>query len=297
MFKTPILFAFYIREDTTIKVFEKIAEIKPAKLYLSSDGARRQKDQIIVNRLREKVLSMIDWPCIVNKKFNDSNQGCGIAISSSITWFFKNENQGIILEDDCLPNISFFNYCEDLLNRYKSNKTIWHISGANLFPSSIEDFSYDYSVYPGIWGWATWADRWENYNFNLIKLNIKEYKYFSKRTISISYFKKIFDSLDKKKIDTWDFQWMFTLWKNNALAITPKYNLVSNIGFGKNSSNTYYINDLRANIDTKEIYIINHPSGINLSPSDKKIKKIYFSFNYVKTIKQKIYDWFPSFKN
>lgn len=296
MFKTPILFAFFIREDTTIRVFEKITEIKPSKLYLSSDGARNTKEQIKIEKLRKKVLSMINWPCEVKIKFNDSNLGCGIAISSSLKWFFENENQGIILEDDCLPNTSFFSFCEDMLNKHKNNKTIWHISGANLFPSPDKDFTYEYSVYPGIWGWATWADRWKYYDFNLTELKIANYKYFSKKTISIRYFRKIFSLLNKKKIDTWDFQWIFTIWKNDALAIIPKYNLVSNIGFGEKSSNTHYENDLRANLKTKETYTIKHPQEIKFSISDEKIKKIYFSNSYFNITMNKIYDRLHSFK-
>lgn len=297
MFETPILFTFYIKEEETIKVFNKITEIKPSRIYLSSDGPRNQKEKIIIKNLRLKILSMIDWPCEVYKKFNNSNLGCGVGMSSAISWFFENEESGIILEDDCLPSLSFFHYCEELLNIYRDDSEIWHISGANLFPSPDSKFSYEYSVYPGIWGWATWADRWKNYDYNLSKINITDYKYFSKRTISVNYFKKIFDLLYKKKIDTWDFQWMFTIWKNDALAVLPKHNLVTNIGFGEKSSNTHYKNDLRANIKTKEIYTIKHPPEIKLSLSDKKIKKMYFSFNYLNIIKNKIYDKFISFKS
>ena len=287
MFKTPILFVFYIREETTLKVFEKIAEIKPVKLYLSSDGARSQKDQLKVNNLRDKVLSMIDWPCSVSKRFNVSNLGCGTAVSSSINWFFKNETRGIILEDDCLPSTSFFNYCEELLNKYEDNKLIWHISGANLFSNNKEVFSYEYSVYPGVWGWATWSDRWNNYDFSLNEIEINKYKYFSKSIISEKYFKKIFRLLKDKKIDTWDYQWMFTIWKNNGLSITPNFNLITNIGFGNHSSNTHEIDDSRANIHSEEINNISHPIEIKLCSSDIKIKELYFSINYFKILKQK----------
>lgn len=297
MFNTPILFVFYIREETTLKVFEKIAEIKPAKLYLSSDGARSKKDQLRVNNLRDKVLSMIDWPCNVSKRFNVSNLGCGSAVSSSINWFFKNEARGIILEDDCLPSISFFNYCEELLNKYEENKLIWHISGANLFSNNKEVFSYKYSIYPGVWGWATWGDRWNNYDFSLNEIEINKYKYFSKSIVSEKYFKKIFRLLKDKKIDTWDYQWMFTIWKNNGLSITPNFNLVTNIGFGDHSSNTHEIDDSRANINSEEIINISHPVEIKLCASDIKIKELYFSINYFKIFKQKIYDRFTAFKN
>ena len=297
MFKTPILFVFYIREETTLKVFEKIAEIKPAKLYLSSDGARSQKDQVRVNNLREKVLSMIDWPCSVSKRFNVSNLGCGKAVSSSINWFFKNETRGIILEDDCLPSTSFFNYCEELLDKYEDNKLIWHISGANLFSNNKEVFSYEYSVYPGVWGWATWGDRWNNYDFRLNEIEINKYKFFSKSIISEKYFKKIFRLLKDKKIDTWDYQWMFTIWKNNGLSITPNFNLITNIGFGNHSSNTHEIDDSRANIHSEEINNISHPVEIKLCSSDIKIKELYFSINYFKILKQKIHDRFTAFKN
>ena len=279
MFETPILFAFYIREDTTIKVFEKIAEIKPAKLYLSSDGAISQNDQSIVNNLRNKILSMIDWPCIVSKKFNESNLGCGIGMSSAVSWFFENEESGIILEDDCLPSQSFFEYCEELLKFHKDDPEIWHISGSVLFKKENYIPSYYYSVYPGMWGWATWANKWKKYKFNMsdIDIDIKSYDRYNKNKISFDFWEKIRNDMINNKIDTWDYQWIFTIWKNNGICITPNYNLISNIGFGDLATHTIQNNDIRSKMSIDELNKIVHPKNKKETYNDNVLKERYFS--------------------
>jgi len=279
MFKTPILFAFYIREDTTIKVFEKIAEIKPAKLYLSSDGAISQNDQSIVNNLRNKILSMIDWPCIVSKKFNESNLGCGIGMSSAVSWFFENEESGIILEDDCLPSQSFFEYCEELLKFHKDDPEIWHISGCVFFKKENYIPSYYYSVYPGMWGWATWANKWKKYKFNMsdIDIDIKSYDRYNKNKISFDFWEKIRNDMINNKIDTWDYQWIFTIWKNNGICITPNTNLISNIGFGSQATHTIHNNDIRSKMSIDELNKIVHPKNKKETYNDNVLKERYFS--------------------
>ena len=133
MFNTPILFVIFNRLDTTFKVFEKIREIKPKKLYIAADGPRKQIEG--ENEKCAKVRSietLVDWDCEVKTLFQSENLSCGPAVSTAISWFFNNEEQGIILEDDCLPNTSFFHFCEEMLNYYKENETIMHIGGTNF---------------------------------------------------------------------------------------------------------------------------------------------------------------------
>ena len=174
---------------------------------------------------------------------------------------FSKETKGIILEDDCLPNKSFFNFCNEMLEFHKENKEVWHISGCTLYEKKDYKFSYYYSIYPGMWGWATWSDRWKNYELDMLKIgkNIKSYKYYNRNILSVRFFNEIYKKMSNREIDTWDYQWIFTIWKYNGICITPNRNFISNIGFDENATHTIKNYDSRANLKTKEIKVINHP--------------------------------------
>lgn len=277
-FKIPILFTIYNRLETTKVVFEAIKKIKPAYLYLASDGPKTDEERIKVEKVREYVISNIDWDVTLKTNFYNQNKGCGRAMSSSVDWFFNNVEMGIILEDDCLPNKSFFKYCEVLLNYHKNNMDVWHISGAVLYKKENYYPSYYYSVYPGMWGWASWSNRWIKYNYDMneIDINFADYKYFEKSSISKTFFKKIKKRMENFEIDTWDYQWIFTIWKNNGICITPNINLISNIGFDDLATHTKNKNDIRFKQKNDRIDDIKHPSKIEFF-NDNLLKTNYFS--------------------
>ncbi len=290
-FKIPILFTIYNRLDTTKIVFEAIKKIKPKYLYLASDGPKSDKEKIKVREVRDYIISSIDWDANLKTKFHNKNQGCGKAMSSSVDWFFDNVEMGIILEDDCLPNLSFFKYCELLLNYHKKNMDIWHISGAVLYKKENYIPSYYYSVYPGMWGWASWSNRWEKYKYDMNEIDItfSDYKYFKKSSISKSFFKKIKRRMENNEIDTWDFQWIFTIWNNNGFCITPNHNLISNLGFDGLGTHTKNINDIRSKQKTDKLFDIVHPEKIEFF-NDNILKNKYFSnINFLKKIQYKLF--------
>ena len=169
MFQTPILFLIFNRPDTTKRVFESIRSIKPAKLYIAADGDRKDKvGEDLLCKDTRSIIDLIDWECEIKTLFRPENLGCKIAVSSAIDWFFENEEQGIILEDDCLPNESFYIYCETLLNYYAFNERIMHISGNNFQDGMMRgNGSYYFSNYNHIWGWASWKRAWKAYNVDL----------------------------------------------------------------------------------------------------------------------------------
>ena len=136
-FKTPILFIIFNRPDVTQKVFNEIKKIKPKKLFITADGARNEDEWKKCNKARN-IINQIDWECEIRKNYSDKNLGCKIGVSSGIDWFFKNVEQGIILEDDCLPNQSFFWFCRELLSKYKDDKRIGSISGSNPFTRNFQ---------------------------------------------------------------------------------------------------------------------------------------------------------------
>jgi hypothetical protein len=232
--KTAMLFLIFKRLDTTKQVFEAIKQAKPPKLYIAADGPRDhvEGEAEKVKAVREYVINNIDWDCEVKTLFREKNLGCGKAVSEAITWFFENEEQGIILEDDTVPSQSFFWFCEELLEKYKNEKKIWHIGGTNYQDGIIRgDGSYYFSALPHIWGWATWADRWKFYDLEM--KDILDDKFIDNywKGSAAKYWKKIFWKMKKFEIDTWDYQWTFTIWRNKGLSIIPNINLVKNIGF------------------------------------------------------------------
>ncbi len=277
----PVLFLIFNRLDTTKIVFEQIKLAKPSKLYLASDGARVSKEDEtqIVAEVRQWVLDNIDWPCEVKTLFSDENLGCGKAVSGAITWFFSQEESGIILEDDCVPNQSFFMYCEELLDKYKDDQHIWHIAGNNPLGITDCDGSYYFAKIMHCWGWASWADRWQHYNFDLIDYSNQNVQNFSDDKYIQKYWLNILNKMRNHEIDTWDYQWTFEIIKNNGLCINPSKNLISNIGYeGVHYSNSE--GDSRLNTPTYEIDTIIHPKTIEFD--ENAVDSIYENVFYIK---------------
>ena len=237
--KVPVLFLIFNRPETTERVFNTIRRYKPAKLFIAADGPREDKpgEKKKCERTR-KIVEKIDWPCEVKRLYRDKNLGCKLAVSGAITWFFKNVEEGIVLEDDCLPDATFFNYCRVLLKKYHNDPKIMHIGGNN-FQNGIhrgeKNASYYFSKYPHIWGWATWKRSWKKYDADLRGWRkIKSNNIFGHmKFIEKIFWSQNFDSVVMEVLDTWDYQWGFACKINNGLAIIPKVNLITNLG--KNS--------------------------------------------------------------
>jgi hypothetical protein len=243
-FDIPILFLIFNRPDTTEKVFEKIREIRPKNLYVSADGARANKPgEYEKCELAKSVLKKIDWECELNVNFSEINLGCKEGVTKGINWFFENVDCGIILEDDCIPDLSFFNFCKVMLDRYKDDERVMHIGGVNFQDTNKRgDGSYYFSRFCHVWGWATWKDRWNKYDVNMTGYNDDNYIKVSEKITDDSeirkYYKRLFDTVKDNRLDTWDFQWVWTVWKNDGLSIIPNVNLVKNIGFGEEATHT-----------------------------------------------------------
>jgi len=241
---TPILFLVFNRLDTTKKVFEEIKKAKPKKLFIASDGPRKNKpgEKKIVEDLRKWVLDNLDWKCKVKTLFRDKNLGCKYAVSSAIDWFFENVEQGIILEDDCLPSQSFFRFCQELLEKYKNDERIMHISGTNVNSITPIEESYFFAYNYNVWGWATWKRAWNKYDLDIKKWpeirKIGLIRRFSRNYIDYLLNIKGMNNLYNGKINTWDYQWAFACMINSALAIIPARNLIKNIGFGDCGTHT-----------------------------------------------------------
>jgi hypothetical protein len=272
----PILFLIFNRPEHTEKVFSYIQSVKPARLYIAADGPRSDvKGENEKCMEARRVCSVIDWDCEVKRLYRDENLGCGRAVSQAITWFFESEEEGVILEDDCLPNEDFYGFCATLLDYHRHNNQVMHIGGTNFQNGRKHgDASYYFSCIPHVWGWATWRRAWKHYDFNLSDLN-----FFLNRNIIRNYvgkgkvhdfWQEIFCKMNQKMIDTWDYQWQYAIWNSNGLSVIPQVNLVTNIGFGTGATHTTEQNpygEMRAH-PMKEIhhpeYIVQNKTADNL---------------------------------
>ena len=242
--KSSILFLVFNRPEESLHVFNAIKKVQPARLYIAADGPRKDiKDDFKLCKETLKFLQYIDWDCKVQTLIREENLGCKLAVSTAITWFFKNEEEGIILEDDCLPSRDFFRFSDEMLNFYRDDEMIAHIGGGN-FQQGVKrgDSSYYFSGFTYVWGWASWRRVWERYDVNLKNLDKAMSNNFL-NFITKSFFYKYsleytFKNVQSGGINTWDYQYLFLNIMNKQLSIVPNYNMISNIGFNKNATHT-----------------------------------------------------------
>ena len=262
--KTAVLLITFNRLDYVKETLKAIAKAKPQRLYLASDGPRPTKigEKGKVQAVRDYMLSHIDWPCEVHQRFLETNSGgCKYGVSGAVTWFFENESEGIILEDDCVANPSFFDYCEQLLEKYRNDKRIWHIAGDAPIEADIKE-TYYFAKIQHCWGWASWADRWQHFSLDLSNYGEKEIQKFSNISAIQNYWRSILIDLKHNLIDTWDYQWSFNIVAHNGLCINPAHNLISNIGL---EGVHYSGNDEELSKKTFSISNIKHPKKVHLN--------------------------------
>jgi acetyltransferase-like isoleucine patch superfamily enzyme len=289
-FKTPILFIVFNRPDTAALVLEKIRQVKPKDLFIAADGPRIDKNGEAekCNEVRALIDKGIDWDCTVHKLYKEENVGCGLAVSGAITWFFNNVEQGIILEDDTVPDISFFNYCETLLDYYKKDDIVMHVSGNNYAPERKSDETYFFTRLPFIWGWATWKRAWQKYDFDNKYLSPRQkndiiQKAFTNKKI-INYWSNALKNFHLSPASfTWDFQWFLSIWNNQGLVVQPAKNLVKNIGFGEEATHTVDSHHYLASVNAKKIENIVYRKSFRIN---NKLQAINFSRFFINKQKE-----------
>jgi hypothetical protein len=267
--KSPILFLVFNRPESTARVFEAIRAAQPPRLYIAADGPRASRaGESERCALTREVASAVDWPCSVSTLFRATNLGCKNAVSSAIGWFFEHENEGVILEDDCLPDRSFFRYCDELLAHYRDNPRIGLISGDNFqFGKTHGASSYYFSRYAHVWGWASWRRVWQHYDLDCANWpafrdgeGLERIPGISRR--EIRYWRSIFDRVSANQIDTWDYQLVLAMWSHQMLSVLPQQNLVSNIGFGTEATHTSTVSKF-ANLPVTPIrFPLQHPTSL-----------------------------------
>lgn len=291
--KTPILLIIFNRPDLTQSVLSSINQVKPKQLFVAADGPRAHVsgEHALCNQTRELVAAAIDWECELKTLYRSENLGCKLAVSGAINWFFEQVEQGIILEDDCYPDPSFFSFSSELLERYRLDERIMHISGNNFQISQIGESSYYLSRIPHIWGWASWRRAWQKYDVKLSSFDEDAaYSFFDDEEINL-FWKSILTKVKRGEIDTWDYQWTYTLMRNGGYAIQPQLNLVKNIGFDSRASRTKNQMDFNANMKTYSLDNIQHITEMHYHAyADIQFQRMFgwVEPNYVKRLPLKV---------
>jgi hypothetical protein len=244
----PVLLIGFNRPDHMRLLIDRLREVEPREIYVAIDGPRPDRpgeaDQV---RECRQLVSEIDWESNVYTLFQDANLGCGLGVSTAISWFFDNVPRGIILEDDIVPDPSFFPFCAELLDRYETDERVLAISGCNFVPPegiTRPDDAYRFSQVPHIWGWATWRRSW-----SLHRLDIADWRTrLPLRTLfrrvhgsvaGMAYWAGIFSVLGRGEIDTWDGQLVLASMISGQLTATSNRNMIENIGFDELATHTF----------------------------------------------------------
>jgi hypothetical protein len=241
----PILLTLFNRPRETREVFNCLKQIRPSKLLIACDGPREDyaEDHLLCAEVQRIIADEITWPADIITNFSPLNLGLRQRIASAITWALEHSDRVIVLEDDCLPDPSFFRFCTELLDRYKDDSRVGVITGDNFQPEGFQcDASYYFSRYPHCWGWATWRRAWELYDDGMSDWpEVRESRWLKDlfpHPLEALYWRQIFDGTYSGKIQSWAYRWTYSCWRHGLLTATPVRNLVTNIGTGAAASNT-----------------------------------------------------------
>jgi hypothetical protein len=271
LIQTPVVFIIFNRPEPTARVFEAIRQARPARLFVAADGPRPDRpgeaERCAATRA---IIERVDWDCEVLTRYSEQNLGCKQSVSSGLNWVFDQVETAIILEDDCLPDPSFFRYCQELLHHYRDDTRIMTIAGDNT-PLGFQQTrqlqaSYFFSIYPRIWGWATWRRAWQLYDIHMTHwLEVQRDRWLQDilhQEEAIPVWKKTLQA-NYDGADTWACRWLLTQWLQSGLTIIPQYNLISNIGFDLNASNTMDLDNPRANAPRHSLtFPLVHPAFV-----------------------------------
>jgi len=282
---TPVLFIIFNRPDFTQAVFNEIRKAQPTQLFIAIDGPRKDRpDDVEKCRKVLEITQQVDWDCKISTLIQDKNLGCKIGESTAMDWFFSHVEEGIILEDDTVPDQSFFMFCQELLEKYRDDQRVMMISADNFqFGRRRTEDSYYFSKYFFTWGWATWRRAWKCYDIKMKQWPVIRDGHFLMDILNdwfaVKYWSWILEETYNDKIDTWDYQWILSCWIHGGLSITPNTNLVSNIGFGEFAVHTTDKNSIFSNIPISPMrFPLNHPPFmIRDDLADRFSQKTFYS--------------------
>jgi hypothetical protein len=275
--QTPVALIVFNRPETTGRVFAAVAAARPSHLLLVADGPRadRTGEAELCASVRQ-IITAVDWPCKVDTNFAAENMGCRRRVISGLDWVFSLVEEAIILEDDCLPDPSFFPFCSELLERYRDQNQVGMITGFNPLEKSLPlHHSYFFSVMVQIWGWATWRRAWQQYDEHLSSWPQLKADGFLNHILpdkrAVDFWIRVFDAMHQGTgPNTWDYQWVYSCWTKNMVSVVPCLNLIQNIGFGADATHTSGADPDLALLARSMNFPLLHPSSINAWPVHAK---------------------------
>jgi len=296
MLQTPVIIIIYKRPNHLRQVLASIAQAKPAKMLVIGDGPHPNHPEDL-QKIRETraLFENLSWDCNIITNYSPINLGLRKRVSSGLSWAFNQVESGIILEDDCVPDPSFFNYSQQLLERYESDNRIMTIAGNNFQKKRQRgNHNYYYSRYSHCWGWATWKRSWDYYDDQMeIWPEIRDgnwlYDILDNNKPAVNYWKKIFQNVYENKIESWAYRWTFSCWVQGGLTILPKINLVKNIGYGEDSTHTSSKKQTK-NLSTNQVsFPLKHPPFvIRDTKADTFTQDYHFGSKLSKRAKRKL---------
>ena len=265
MTQTPVVYIVFNRPQHTEKTFAVLREQRPPQLFIIADGPRAGEPTDIERcaAVRE-IVANVDWPCEVHRKYADSNLGLKKNVSQGLDWVFSKVERAIVLEDDCVAHPDFFRFCNALLARYVDDESVSVITGNNFQNGRLRgEASYYFSKYNHCWGWASWRRAWKHYQGDLPFWpewsQSEDWREKTPDPVERRYWSKIFEQVCAGQIDSWAYPWTASVWYQGGLTATPNVNLVSNIGFGMDSTHTASADSTLADMATNAIGELRHP--------------------------------------
>lgn len=291
---TPVVLIVFKRADCTARMIEAVRKARPRRLWVVADGPRAdrpgEREQVV--EVRRVVEASIDWPCELRRIYSEKNLGCARNVVSGLNAVFREEREAIIVEDDCVPHPSFFRFCAEMLTRYRSETRIAHVGGNNFQPRPSPR-TYYFSRYNHIWGWATWRRAWDQYDEKLSDWSAVRNTSWLRDYLgdkgAADYWRSIFDAVASGEIDTWDYQWTYTLWRRDWLAVVPGVNLVENIGFNGSGAHLSSRDKWIARPMQSVVFPLEHPRDlVRDRAADRCTEKLVFSGGLLKRIRTRL---------
>lgn len=283
--KIPVLVIAFNRPERVKKVLDAIGNYQPSRLYLACDGPRSgiKGEDLLVAQTKKVMLLSINWDCDIYTLFRDKNLGCKNNVYNAISWFFENEEYGVIIEDDVVVSTDFFTLCEELLPRYVYTEKVMEISAENYSGRQDVRNTYVYSQCFHIWGWATWRRAWEKMDLNMSQYHRLSISFLIKRLgvfrgfMMNYYFTKMKENV--KIATTWDTQWFWSILANDGFVIVPGVNLAVNIGM---TEGTHYKKNARNPYSMLKIDQFNWPLVFNDDFLIDKKQKFYDNIDFLR---------------
>ena len=273
MLQTPVALVIFNRPNTTARVFDEIAKVKPRRLFVIADGPRPDRDgDAALCAAARSVVERVDWDCELIRNYSESNLGNYQRIPSGITWAFQQTDELIVLEDDCVPHPTFFRFCEELLERYRDDTRVMHIAGNHFQPHTRRSapHSYTFARWNIAWGWATWRRAWQHFDLGVRRwAELRETTFLAdllNDSRAVKEYRRIFDELHNRpgEVDAWDHAWSFACWSQSGFTLMPSTTLVGNIGFGPDATHfPSSPNDPRGRLSPEAItFPLTHPASV-----------------------------------